>query len=425
MTWKFRFNESSIRKLKAPDPSGKPTIVHDTETRGLAVLVSGKTDRKTYIVCFGTQFQRRTIGDVSLLTVEEARESAIDILKLMRKGIDPNTATKAAMQTASITLRQLFAMRLLDDKRPLRAASVKVYQNVFDKHLAAIADRPLSDITTDVIADLHQRIFRTARKGTGTEDGRPTADLALAIVRALFSFAARLKGSARIDGLPAVNPASGVESYLDAKAHKARVRETCIEEKGLARFWRALDDVPNATQATLIRIMLLTGLRIGTARQLRWEHVDFDNRLLRCPAELMKAKLPHALPLVDGLIEILRAWWARGVDRSGFVFASSVRGKCVVEVRPALEFIVKATGIDISAHDCRRTFAKTRRKAGITKWQMADLLHHTSGRSITDDYTGDADADDQREPMQKVVTYILARAGANVVGLPTSRERAA
>jgi hypothetical protein len=128
--------------------SGKQTIVYDAQTRGFAVLISGKTDRKSYVVCYGARFQRRTIGDVSLFTLEEARDKAIDWVRLMKKGIDPNDIDKPARtQSSAITLRQLLDRRLKDDKRPLRPASVKCYENIIHNHLSDWLDRPIAEIT--------------------------------------------------------------------------------------------------------------------------------------------------------------------------------------------------------------------------------------------------------------------------------------
>src|SRR5215813_10174707 len=79
MANKCRFTQASIGKLR-PNPKGKPKLYRDSEVRGLGLLVSGKTDRRTYVANFGKTIQRRVIGDASVMTLEEARKRAIEMV---------------------------------------------------------------------------------------------------------------------------------------------------------------------------------------------------------------------------------------------------------------------------------------------------------------------------------------------------------
>lgn len=50
-----KLTERIVSQLKAPHPSGKQVLHWDTELKGFGVLVSGKTNAKTYIVHPPTQ----------------------------------------------------------------------------------------------------------------------------------------------------------------------------------------------------------------------------------------------------------------------------------------------------------------------------------------------------------------------------------
>ena len=52
--------------------------------------------------------------------------------------------------------------------------------------------------------------------------------------------------------------------------------------------------------------LLLTGMRFGETRKLRWTHVDFDNKILTVPRELTKNDREHRLPLSDFLVALLK-----------------------------------------------------------------------------------------------------------------------
>ncbi len=350
MPTKTQLTEAAVRNLKAPTSDGKPACIYDTQVRGLAVLVSGKTTSKSYVVNYGTKFQRRTIGDVTLFTLDEARDRAVDMLRLMRKGIDPNTVDKPVQtQNTTITLRQLLDRRVHDEQRPLRPASVAVYRNILTKNLTDWLDKPVTSITPDMAHDRHKAIFKGVAK-SDDRDGRTIADLTIRVLGSLYTYAAGLRGSDRIGGLPAINPCLGIEWFITPKDQKARQRTRHVSDADLPRFWSALSaERINPTHAVLIRLMLLTGLRVNSARQLRWGMVDLQARVISIPAGLMKGKRPLSLPIVSGLYELLSDWRARGVETSGYLFPSSVGGKCVSELRSAFECI-KQTDIVVSPH---------------------------------------------------------------------------
>ena len=79
----------------------------DTETRGFGVRIT-KEGKRTYIVqgrVHGKEV-RSTIGPHGVFTVEQARDTAREILRSMRQGIDPRQARKADA-AAKITLREI------------------------------------------------------------------------------------------------------------------------------------------------------------------------------------------------------------------------------------------------------------------------------------------------------------------------------
>jgi integrase len=76
------------------------------------------------------------------------------------------------------------------------------------------------------------------------------------------------------------------------------------------------------TLARLTELVVLTAARLGEAHGAKWDEVDFDTGVWTVPAERMKGKREHKVPLSDRAIEILRAitrregspWIFRGVQ---------------------------------------------------------------------------------------------------------------
>lgn len=61
------------------------------------------------------------------------------------------------------------------------------------------------------------------------------------------------------------------------------------------------------TTKTALEITMLTFQRSQSIRLINWEQMDWTNKLLRIPAEIMKMKEPHLVPLATQALVLLRA----------------------------------------------------------------------------------------------------------------------
>lgn len=57
---------------------------------------------------------------------------------------------------------------------------------------------------------------------------------------------------------------------------------------------------------SLLEMVILTACRSGEVRGMKWSEIDFDSATWTIPAERMKAKIMHRVPLTPRTIEILR-----------------------------------------------------------------------------------------------------------------------
>ena len=91
---RFKLTKSSIDTRCRPIP-GKQIIYRDTELGGFGLLV-GTTGTKSYVVQrdVAGRTLRRTVGRHGLLTVEQARRKAQQMLLVMADGQDPKDAAR-------------------------------------------------------------------------------------------------------------------------------------------------------------------------------------------------------------------------------------------------------------------------------------------------------------------------------------------
>ena len=126
-----KLNVKAVEKLIAPNPSGKQVVHWDAELKGFGVLCSGVSNSKTYVaqrVLPDRRTRRVTVGAVSEIPLDKARQRAADALDDLRRGVDPKRKVE------NPALRQVMA-DYLSARKDLRPASIRVYSTCVDKYL--------------------------------------------------------------------------------------------------------------------------------------------------------------------------------------------------------------------------------------------------------------------------------------------------
>ncbi len=74
-----------------------------------------------------------------------------------------------------------------------------------------------------------------------------------------------------------------------------------------------------------LEFIILTATRTGETRLAVWDEIDFENKLWTIPAERMKMKKAHEVPLQDAAIDILREM--KMVQVSNFIFPGAKKDR--------------------------------------------------------------------------------------------------
>jgi integrase len=168
--------------------------------------------------------------------------------------------------------------------------------------------------------------------------------------------------------------------------------------------------------------LLLTGARLSEALgdagvgypPLRWADVDLTRRTVTF--RQTKNRTDHELPIGTALAAMLTE--RKRVAGAEHVF-SAKDGAVAGDLRSAYARIEKATGIRVSAHDLRRTFATAASRLDISAYKLKRLTNHISGGDVTAGYVH-VTTDDLRGAMQRIEDYLLSptrTASGNVVQL--------
>ena len=380
---RLNLTERAVTKLPAPDPSGAQVYHWDTTLRGFGVLCSGTTNAKSYVVQRDVhgKARRAKVAAVAELSLADARQRAREMLDDMRQGKDPSKRANRNM-TLQAALDGYLA------SATLRAPSVRAYR-IVERTLADWLNIALRQISPDMVKDMHARI------GAKTES---TANATFRAFRVMYNY-----GASKIDDLPPCPTGILRDKWFEEKR-----RKRMVASGQLADFHSALTMLPNAILRDAIRLCMFTGMRRGEACSLRWEDIDFSQRVIRLRAEATKADRNCELPMSDVVLDMLVARRALGKDR--YVFPSSGKLGHVAYLQHAFNDIAEQTGIAISAHDLRRGFATTANGIGISLSILKRLLNHAESKDVTLGYVVPTDAD-LRQATQKITDELKRLCG--------------
>lgn len=411
----FAFTLPALKALPV-DPAGEYTVA-DTKLVGLRCRVRPSGGKTLFLEACPAGSKRTkkvkvcAVGEMALDGQHGARTLAGELLAELRRGDDPNARRKAQRAEAvveGVTLRE--AWQQYEKHNTLRPATAAAYKLTVDRELADWADRPLAEISGK---DAFAR-FAELR-----QESQHRAARAMKCLRAIHHWANGYWGDEDEDPLPfGACPVNKV-NRLAKKWADPGARERKLAANDVAR-WLAAVRTLDATQergdgqrnAEYLEVLLLTALRRRELSDLPWSDVDLEKGTLTITADRTKNKREHVLPLTKRVHEILKA---RHNSKGDAELAFGIN-----EIKRAVAVIEQQTGLHISPHDLRRSWASFAERGGIGQYTIKRAMNHLSGGDVTGQHYAKVDLDDLRAAMQRVEDHILALAadeGAKVVQL--------
>ncbi|HBY6200581.1 TPA: integrase domain-containing protein [Klebsiella pneumoniae] len=272
----------------------KDLTLHDGDGLFLIVKTSGKKLwRFRYQRPVTKQRTMMGLGAFPALSLADARGLRADYLALLANGIDPQIQAEVAQEQQQIALDSIFST-LAANWFQLKSKSVTpdyakdIWRSLEKDVLPAIGEIPVQQIKARTLVEALEPI-----KARG----------ALETVRRLVQRINEIMVYAVNTGLIDANPASGVGMAFE-KPKKQNMPTLRPEE--LPKLMRSLT-MSNLSVPTrcLIEWQLLTLVRPSEASSARWVEIDLNTKLWTIPAERMKAKREHIVPLSPQALEIL------------------------------------------------------------------------------------------------------------------------
>lgn len=343
----------------------KDLTLHDGDGLFLIVKISGKKLwRFRYQRPATKQRTMMGLGAFPALSLADARGLRADYLALLANGIDPQIQAEAVEEEQKIALDSIFST-VAANWFQLKSKSVTpdyakdIWRSLQKDVFPAIGEIPVQQIKARTLVEALEPI-----KARG----------ALETVRRLVQRINEIMIYAVNTGLIDANPASGIGMAFE-KPKKQNMPTLRPEE--LPKLMRSLI-MSNLSVSTrcLIEWQLLTLVRPSEASGARWTEIDLDTKLWTIPAERMKAKREHVVPLSPQALDILEVMKPISAHRE-YVFPSRNNPKQPMNSQTANAALKRiGYGQKLVAHGLRSIASTAMNEAGFNSDVIETALSH-------------------------------------------------
>jgi integrase len=246
---------------------------------------------------FAGKEKRLAFGVYPEVSLKLARERRADARAILDGGDDPGAAkreAKAQAERDAVNTFRAVAGAWLDHQSAKWATDTREAIRIsLETHAyPKLADLPMANIRPRDVAS----VVRAIEAGGAGE----TAGRVLQRIRAVFRYAV-------VHELIERNPMLDLQPSELLKPRQVRHR-AAMAESDLPKFLADLGAFEgDATTKAALRLLMLTALRPGELRGLRWAEVDKDAGEIRIPGQRMKMKAPHIVPLSRQAAEVIEA----------------------------------------------------------------------------------------------------------------------
>ena len=291
------------------------------------------------------------LGPVHTLSLAEARERATEARKLRLDGIDPiahkraRRAALAAADAKAMTFRQCAEGFIKDNEAKwTNAKHRREWEGTLSQYVyPALGSLPVAAIDTPLVLKVIKPLWERVPETASRVRGRIENVLGWATVHHYRTGDNPARWQGHLEhALPARS------DIPDAKVE----HHAALPYEQVAAFMAKLRQ-NNSVGARCTEFITLTAARVSEAAPATWPEIDFVARVWTVPADRIKGRLEHRVPLSAAAIAVLKQHAA--IRQSDYVFPGARNGRPVSENTPN-RLAKLAAGADITAHGLRSTF---------------------------------------------------------------------
>ena len=346
---------TAVRNLREP---GKYYDLH-----GLFLRIEPTGSRRWVQRVSVTGKQREIgLGSADLVSLAEARELAVSNRKLAKTGGDPLAAKRERMAIPSLN-EAIDKVIELNAPTWTNAKHAAQFKSTLTNYVTPkLGKRPVNDIQASDVLSVLQPIWVEKNETARRIKQRISTIMKWAIAQ----------------GFRNDDPTLTLNQVLPKPNRKTKHRaslpyedvSTCLESI------RQSDAMLSTKLA--IELLVLTATRSGEVRLADWSEVDHVAKTWTIPAERMKMKEKHVIPLSDLALKVLEQ--AKALGNAGLIFPGMRPGRPMSDM--TMSKLVKELGYPVDIHGFRTSFRTWVQEQTNTAYEVAEraLAHKTTNK---------------------------------------------
>lgn len=379
----MKLTDTKLRSLHQPGKhsDGGGLFLNVTAAGGRYWRMKYRFAGKEKLLAFGVY------PEVSLKEARERRDAA---RRLLDQGEDPGALRKVAKARAVHESINTFETVTRDwlahqagrwEAVTLQRTQASLEADVFP----AFGDRPMASITA---RDVMHVVKKIEERGAGE-----MATRVLQRIKAAFRYAVTHE---RIHSNPMLDLVPGEILKPRRVTHRP-----ALSERELPAFMAKLANYQGDLHTLhALRLLMLTAVRPGEVRGARWEEFDLKAGIWRIPAERMKMRAEHLVPLSKQAVEILKSMHALSGHReltfpSPFYPSKSLSENTINSALARMGYKGEAT-----AHGFRALFSTVANEAGWSPEVIERQLAHVERNQVRAAYNRSTYVQDRVKLMQ-------------------------
>lgn len=383
----------NARQVDAAKPKEKAYKLADGAGLYLEVVPSGSRYwRMKYR--FNGKEKRMAFGVYPAVSLAQARALRDEAKKKLAEGIDPSFAKKEEKLVRDVRLHNTFQAVALEWHGTKVSRWSEGYASdiieAFNKDIFPyIGQQPVNEIKPLVLLN----VLRRMESRGATEKAKKVRQRCSEVFR-----------YAIVTGRAEYNPAADLTSAMSGHESKHYPFLT-VEE--LPDFFKALSGYTGSPLIVLAaRLLILTGVRTGELRGAFWSEFDLEKAVWEIPAERMKMKRPHLLPLSTQALEIVQQLKVMS-GQYPLVFPGrndprkTMSEASINQVFKRIGYTGKVTG-----HGFRHTMSTILHEEGFNTAWIETQLAHVDKNAISGTYNHAQYMEGRREMMQWYSDYL-------------------
>lgn len=280
-------------QIRRSKPQEKPYTLNDGQGLSLLINTDGSKGWR-FRYRYAGKAKLMSFGTYPLITLAEAREKRCEARKQVANGIDPVAEKKAQKLAQKLSVENSF-----------EAISREWHTNKADRWTLAYREEIMRTFEQDVFPYVGQRpiaeikplelleVLRRIEKRGALEKTRKVRQRCGEVFR-----------YAIITGRAEYNPAPDLASALAVPKQK---HHPFLSVEELPYFVKDLEGYTGSIiTKNAAKIVMLTGVRTQEMRFATWQEIDLERAIWEIPAERMKMRRPHMVPLSTQVIELFR-----------------------------------------------------------------------------------------------------------------------